>query len=70
VRWSEPVRPESPDDETWEKLPFYASQGVEEVLIVSADPPSVTWVVREGGSYVRSDASRLLGPETALLAGR
>jgi hypothetical protein len=64
------VEIESPDDETWEKLPFYAARRVDEVLIVSADPRAVTWLILEGGGYVRSEASRLLGPESAALEAR
>jgi hypothetical protein len=64
------VEIESPDDETWAKLPFYASRGVEEVLVVSAEQRSVTWLILEGDGYVRSEASRLLGPESASLEAR
>jgi hypothetical protein len=64
------VEIESPDDETWEKLPFYASRGVEEVLIVSAQRRSVTWLIMEGNEYVRYPASRLLGPKSAALESR
>jgi hypothetical protein len=64
------VEIESPDDETWEKLPFYASRGVDEVLIVSAQRRSVTWLIMEGSEYVRSPASRLLGPKSASLESR
>ncbi len=34
----------SPDDETWEKLPFYAAHEVDEVLILDPDERSVTWL--------------------------
>lgn len=34
----------SPGDETWEKLPFYAAQGVEEVLIVDPATRSIDWL--------------------------
>jgi hypothetical protein len=61
------VEVESPDDETWEKLPFYASRGVDDILIVSADHRSVTWLILERGGYLRSEASRLLGPDSQAL---
>jgi hypothetical protein len=61
------VEIESPDDESWEKLPFYASRGVEEVLIVSPPTRSMTWLILEDGRYVESQESRLLGPESARL---
>ena len=62
------VEVESPDDETWDKLPFYASHGVDELVVVSAKRRSVTWLILEGDGYRESDASRLLGPESASLA--
>ena len=59
---------ESPDDETWEKLPFYAAHGVDEVLIVSGERRSVEWLGLAGGSYGPSpEGSVLLGPESARL---
>jgi len=58
---------ESPDDETWEKLPFYASHRVDEVLVVSAERRSATWLLRDGDHYVESEASGLLGAESARL---
>jgi hypothetical protein len=58
---------ESADDETWEKLSFYASLGVEEVVVVSAERRSVTWLILEAGDYARSAGSALLGPESASL---
>jgi hypothetical protein len=64
------VEIESPDGETWEKLTFYAARSVDEVVIVSADTRSVTWLRLEDGSYVRADSSRLLGPDSATLADR
>ena len=64
------VEIESPDDETWEKLPFYAGRGVDEVVIVSAVRRSVTWLQFEDGSYVGPDSSALLGAGAASLADR
>lgn len=62
------VEIEAPDDETWEKLPFYARHHVDEVLIVSAVRRSVDWLVLQGEQYRRSDHSDLLGPESGSLA--
>ena len=60
----------SPRDETFEKLPFYARHGVEEVVIV--DPPrrSVKWLALSGGEYRQVENSALveLGPRE--LAGQ
>ena len=39
------VEIESPDDETWDKLDFYADHGVDGLLIVSAEAGSVTSLV-------------------------
>lgn len=55
------VEIESPDDESWEKLGFYAAHGVDEVLIVSAQLRTVAWLWLEDGGYVSADHSRLLG---------
>jgi Putative restriction endonuclease len=57
---------ESPDDETWDKLGFYAEQGVSEVLIVSYLSRSVTWLgLAASGRYETLDHSRLLGEGSA-----
>ncbi|MGH3471758.1 MAG: Uma2 family endonuclease [Nocardioidaceae bacterium] len=64
------VEIESPDDETWDKLGFYASHGVDEVLVASPAGRSLTWLVRQGGAYVGTDHSALLGPESAGLGAR
>jgi hypothetical protein len=41
----------SPGDESWQKLPFYASHGVDEVLIVNPEQQSVDWLALSRGSY-------------------
>jgi Putative restriction endonuclease len=64
------VEIESPDDETWDKLDFYAEHGVDELLIVSAEARSVTWLVLTDGRYERVDESRLLGSKSGTLADR
>jgi hypothetical protein len=64
------VEIESVDDETWQKLDFYAAHNVEEILIVSAESCSVRWFRLQDGGYVESDHSALLGPESAGLADR
>jgi hypothetical protein len=64
------VEIESPYDETSEKLPFYASHGVEEILVVSPARRAVAWLMLDGAAYTPADASRLLGPPSALLEAR
>jgi Putative restriction endonuclease len=64
------VEIESPDDETWDKLGFYADHRVDELVIVSAEAQSVTWLILEEGRYEQVDKSRLLGPESGTLADR
>jgi hypothetical protein len=64
------VEIESSDDETWDKLDFYASHGVNELLIVSAETRSVTWLALEKGQYEQARYSGLLGRESAALADR
>ncbi len=60
----------SPDDETWQKLPFYAAHEVDEVLIVDSVERSVHWLHRTGERYSEARRSALidLGPEE--LAGK
>jgi Uma2 family endonuclease len=40
----------SPNDESWEKLPFYAAHDVDEVLIVDPEERAVHWLGRSGPS--------------------
>ncbi|MGH9074998.1 MAG: Uma2 family endonuclease [Acidimicrobiales bacterium] len=58
----------SPDDETWDKLAFYAAHRVEEVLVVDRGARRVTWLARSGPSYREVPASGLLGVSAADLA--
>lgn len=57
----------SPDDESWQKLPFYAEHHVDEVLLVDPAEHTVTWLALGKGEYQPVQRSRLieLGP-TAL----
>ncbi len=54
----------SPDDEAWDKLPFYAAHDVDELVIV--DPPErrVHWMELRDGEYRQTERSSLieLGP--------
>lgn len=54
----------SPDDETWQKLPFYAAHEVDELLIVDPAGRSVHWLALSGGQYGEVERSGLieLGP--------
>ncbi len=61
---------ESPDDETWDKLDFYAGHVVDELLIVSAETHSVIWLALAEGRYESVEESRLLGPASRTLADR
>jgi Uma2 family endonuclease len=45
----------SPDDETYEKLPFYAEVGCREVLVIDADSCAVELFSLEVGSYGRTE---------------
>jgi hypothetical protein len=58
------VEIESPDDESWDKLDFYAAHGVDEVLIVTGASRTVRWLLLGPGRYVEADHSRLLGEES------
>jgi Uma2 family endonuclease len=60
----------SPDDETWQKLPFYAAHGVDEVLIVDPGERSVHWLGLAGGEYRDIERSGLIELGPAELAER
>lgn len=50
----------SPDDETRQKLPFYAARGVDAVVIVDPARRSVEWLTLAEGSYAPLERSGLL----------
>lgn len=50
----------SPGDESWQKLPFYAAHGVEELLIVDPQERTVSWLGLEAGNYQHLKRSRLI----------
>jgi Uma2 family endonuclease len=50
----------SPDDESWEKLPFYAAHRVDEVLIVDPQERSVSWLALKDGEYDPVERSGLV----------
>lgn len=54
----------SAGDETWDKLPFYAAHGVDELLILDPDTHAVYWLALIGSKYEPTEHSRLidLGP--------
>jgi Uma2 family endonuclease len=50
----------SPGDESWGKLDFYASHGVEEVLIVDPHEKTVSWLGLDGAEYKHLKRSRVI----------
>lgn len=60
----------SPQDETWEKLPFYAEHGVEELLIIEPASHSVRWLAPRQGEYRPIDRSEIIQMSASELAGR
>jgi Uma2 family endonuclease len=60
----------SPDDETMDKLAFYARHGVDELLIVDPASRSVDWRLLSVGEYASTGHSALRGPGSDELAGR
>jgi Uma2 family endonuclease len=50
----------SAGDESWQKLPFYASHGVDEVLIVDPAERSVHWLGLADGEYRELERSGLI----------
>ena len=61
----------SPGDESWEKLPFYARQRVDEVLIVDPQERAVHWLALAAtGTYEPIDRSALIDMGFADLTAR
>ena len=60
----------SPDDESWQKLPFYAAHGVDEVLILDPEERSVHWLALSDGEYREAERSGLIELGPAELAER
>jgi Uma2 family endonuclease len=60
----------SPGDESWEKLPFYAVHGVQELLIVDPEQQTVSWLALEAGSYQHVKRSGLIELGADELAGQ
>ena len=50
----------SPDDESRQKLPFYAAHHVDEVLLVDPDTRTVTWLALHDGDYEPVERSGLI----------
>jgi Uma2 family endonuclease len=58
----------SPGDETWEKLPFYASHEVDEILILDPDERQIHWLALNEGKYEPIARSRLIDLDADQLA--
>jgi Uma2 family endonuclease len=50
----------SPTDEAWEKLPFYAERGVEELLFIDPAEMSVSWLSLRDGEYHPAERSGVI----------
>ena len=50
----------SPNDETWDKLPFYAAHGVNEIIVADPSDRSLVWLELAGETYRRVAFSALL----------
>jgi len=60
----------SPDDKTWEKLAFYASHHVDELLIGDPQTRTVQWLGLIGEEYHTLDRGGLIDLDAAELAER
>jgi Uma2 family endonuclease len=60
----------SPNDETWEKLPFYAAHGVDELVIVDPPQRKVDWLGLSGGEYHPIERSGLIDLSAAEISQR
>jgi hypothetical protein len=64
------IEVESPGDESWDKLGFYAAHHVDEVLIVSPEKRTVTWLLLDHGDYIDRGGSAALGLTSDELASQ
>jgi Uma2 family endonuclease len=60
----------SPEDETWEKLGFYAAHRVDELLIVDPQERRVEWMALSGREYKAIGSSQLTECGAAALSAR
>ena len=60
----------SPGDDTWEKVPFYADRGVEELVIVDPRGRGVRWLALDDAEYADVESSRLIDLSAVGLAER
>jgi Uma2 family endonuclease len=60
----------SPNDKTWEKLPFYAAHDVDELLIIDPEKRSVDWLGLAHGKYEPIERSSLIDLGAAELPQR
>jgi len=58
----------SPTDEAWEKLPFYAGRGVEELLFIDPAERSVRWLALRDGEYRPVEHSEVIDLSASELA--
>jgi Uma2 family endonuclease len=58
----------SPDDETYEKLPFYAAHDVDEVFVVESAHRQVRVLVRSAGGYHETTRSAVLNIDASAIA--
>jgi Uma2 family endonuclease len=58
----------SPEDDTWEKLPFYAQHGVDELLVVDPTDRSVAWFALRESECRQVDRSEILDLNADTLA--
>jgi Uma2 family endonuclease len=60
----------SPGDSTWQKLPFYAAHGVDELLIIDPSERAVHWLGLQGNSYEPIGSSALIDLDAGRLAAQ
>jgi Uma2 family endonuclease len=60
----------SPTDDAWQKLPFYAERGVEELLLIDPGRRSASWLALSDGEYRQVDGSTLIDLTASDLAQR
>lgn len=58
----------SPGDKSWDKLPFYATHHVDEVLVVDPEQKRISWLSRNGDRYEPTEHSAVIDLDANQLA--
>jgi hypothetical protein len=60
----------SPDDESWDKIPFYAAHAVDEIVVVDPVERRLVWLALDGDTYQQVSHSAVLDIDVADIVAR